>query len=193
LVAHERVRGTLSELGPYWGFFFLTFNSVFRIFSPSQAEFLSTAYPGSAESMLAVERKEADGRAGSLSSMKPYIDRDLVRPLLRGRVPEEGIEHLPVNEDLTNDNKGKTIMAMYSAADLVGRPYVCPPGTPADLIEILRNAFAKVAKDPELLAEAKKAKIDIKYVPAEEILKVINDLLNKPEDIKKEFAKYISF
>jgi len=151
------------------------------------------AYPGSAESMLAVERKEADGRAGSLSSMKPYIERDLVRPLLRGRVPEEGIEHLPVNEDLTSDKMGKTIMSMYSAADLVGRPYVCPPGTPADLIEILRNAFAKVAKDPELLADAKKSRIDVKYVPAEEILKVINELLDKPEEIKKEFAKYISF
>jgi tripartite-type tricarboxylate transporter receptor subunit TctC len=150
-------------------------------------------YLGSAESMLAIERKEADGRSGSFTSMKPFIDRGLVRPLLRSRVPDEGIEHLPVNEDLTNDKMGKAIMAMYSTADLVGRPYVVPPGTPADLVKILRNAFAEVAKDPELLAEAKKLQIDIKYVPAEEILRTINDLLNKPEDIKKEFAKYVSF
>jgi tripartite-type tricarboxylate transporter receptor subunit TctC len=150
-------------------------------------------YPGSAESMLAVERKEADGRSGSFTSMKPFIERGLVRPLIRGRVPDEGIEHLPVNEDLTNDKKGKAIFAMYSAADLIGRPYVAPPGTPADLLKILRTALAKVCKDPEMLAEAKKLMIDIKYVPAEEILKVIYSVLDQPEDIKKEFAKYIKF
>ncbi len=150
-------------------------------------------YPGSAESMLGVERKESDGRSGSYASMKPFIDRGLVRPLLRGRVPDEGIEHLPVNEDLTTNKMGKAIMAMYSAADLIGRPYVAPPGTPADKLKILRTALAKVCKDPDLLAEGKKLKIDVQYVPAEEILKVIHGVLNQPEDIKNEFAKYIKF
>jgi len=150
-------------------------------------------YPGSAESMLGVERKEADGRCGSYTSMKPFIDRGLVRPLIRGRVPDEGIEHLPVNEDLTNDKRAKAIFAMYSAADLMGRPYVAPPGTPAHLVKILRNAFARVCKDPDLLAEAKKSRIDIKYVPPEELLKVIYSVLEQPEDIKKEFAKHVKF
>jgi hypothetical protein len=116
-----------------------------------------------------------------------------VRPLIRGRVPDEGIEKLPINEDLTNDKKAKTIMAMYSAADLIGRPYVAPPRTPVETIKILQNAFARVAKDPELLVEAKKNMMDVKYIPAEEILKVINNVLNQPEDIKKEFAKYVKF
>ncbi len=84
-------------------------------------------------------------------------------------------------------------MAMYSAADLIGRPYVAPPGTPAEAMKILRNAFAKVAKDPDLLADAKKNMMDVKYIPPEEILKVINNVLNQPEDIKKEFAKYVKF
>ena len=121
------------------------------------------------------------------------MERGLVRPLIRGRVPDVGIENLPVNEDLTTDKNGKAIFAMYSAADLVGRPYVAPPGTPADLVKILRTALAKVCKDQEMLAEAKKLMIDIKYVPADEILKVIYGVLDQPEDIKKEFAKYIKF
>ena len=150
-------------------------------------------YPGSAESMLAIERKEADGRSGSYTSMKPFIDRGLVRPQIRGRVPDEGIEHLPVNEDLTTDKRGKAILAMYSAADLVGRHYVAPPGTPPEAMKILRNAFASVIKDKELRAEAKKSQMDLKYVPAEEIMKVINSVLNQPEDVKRDFAKYVKF
>ena len=64
-------------------------------------------YPSSADSMLAIERKEADGRAGSYSSLRPFIERGLVRPLIRGKVSEAGIENLPVDEDLTTDPWGR--------------------------------------------------------------------------------------
>ncbi len=88
-------------------------------------------YPSSAEAMLAVERKEVDGRAGSYSSFKPFIERGLVRSLLRGRISEPGIEHLPVDEDLTANKTGKTIMSIRSSVDGIGRPFVAAPGTPA--------------------------------------------------------------
>ncbi len=150
-------------------------------------------YPGSAESMLAIERKEVEGRAGSYTSLKPYIDRGLVRPLIRGKVAESGIEKLPVDEELTADPKGKAVMAMRSAGDLMGRPFVAPPGTPAELMNILREGFARVAKDPELKAEAAKFMMTVEYVPAEECLKVVNFVLSQPEGVVKEFNKYIKF
>jgi len=150
-------------------------------------------YPASPEVMLAVERKEVDGRGASYSSIKPFIERGLVRLWIRGRVSEPGIENLPVDENLTGDKKGKTIMAMRSATDSIGRPYVAPPGTSADVMNILREAFAKVANDPELKEDAKKNMLDVEYVPAEECLKQVNFVLNQPDDIVKESSKYIKF
>jgi tripartite-type tricarboxylate transporter receptor subunit TctC len=150
-------------------------------------------YPSSADGMLAIERKEVDGRAGSYSSLKPFIERGLVRPMIRGRVSEPGIENLPVNEDLTTDPKGKTIMAMLASTDGIGRPFVAPPGTPPDIMNILKDAFAKVANDQELKEDAKKNKMDVTYIPGDECLKVLNYLFNQPEDIIKEFGKYIKF
>jgi len=150
-------------------------------------------YPSSNECMLAVERKEADGRSGSYSSLKPYIERGVVRPILRGRVPEKGIEQLPVNEDLTSDPKAKTILAMFSTADLIGRPYVAPPGTPPDIVKIIKEAFAKVANDPEMKQDAKKSNMEIDYIPSEEILKVIQGVFSQPESVVKEFSKYVKF
>src|SRR6266850_595919 len=44
-----------------------------------------TGYSSSADIMLAIERKEVDGRAGSYSSLKPFIERNLVRPIVRAR------------------------------------------------------------------------------------------------------------
>ena len=150
-------------------------------------------YPSSAECMLAVERKEVDGRAGSFSSLKPFIDRGVVRPILRGRVTEKGMENLPLNEDLTTDPMGKTIMAMFSSGDLIGRPYVAPPGTPEDVMKILREGFAKAAKDPELMDESKKVMMEVDYTPADECLKIVTYVLSQPEEIVKEFAKFVKF
>ena len=150
-------------------------------------------YPSSPDGMLAIERKEVEGRAGSYSSLKPYIERGLVRPVIRGRVAEQGIENLPVIEDFTTHPVGKTIMAMLAAADRIGRPYIAPPGTPPEVINILRDAFAKVSKDADAQEEAKKIRMAIEYTPAEETLKTLDYLMNQPDNVVKEFSKFIKF
>src|SRR6266850_948820 len=115
-----------------------------------------TGYSSSADIMLAVERKEVDGRAGSLTSITPFIDRKLVRPVVRARAVEPGIEQLPVDENLAPNARARAIMALRSAPEVIGRPYVMPPGTPAETAHIMRAAFAKVMSDKELVAEAAK-------------------------------------
>jgi len=150
-------------------------------------------YPSSPDVMLAVERKEVDGRAGSFSALKPFIERGLVRPLLRGRVAEPGTENLPVDEELATDKMGKTLMAMRSSVEFIGRPYVAPPGTPANIMNILRDGFAKAAKDPELKEDAKKNMLEVEYTSAEECLKILTFLVNQPGDIINEFSKYVKF
>src|SRR5207248_3497441 len=50
-----------------------------------------SGYSSSADIMLAVERKEVDGRAGSYTSLRQFIDRGLVRPIIRARSTEPGV------------------------------------------------------------------------------------------------------
>lgn len=150
-------------------------------------------YLSTTEIMLAIERKEVDGFAASYSTVKMLIDRGIVRPMIRGRVSESGIESLPVNEDLTTDKKAKTIMAMVSAVDQTGRFYAAPAGTPADVMNILRDAFAKTLQDPEVKDVALKTNLEIAYTSADELVNIINYVLNQPEEIIKEFSKYVKF
>lgn len=152
-----------------------------------------SGYSSSSDIMLAVERKEVDGRAGSFSSLRPFIDRNLVRPLMRARATEPGIEKLPVDESLAPNARAKAIMALRSAPEIIGRPYVMPPGTPAAMVKTMQAAFAKAIKDPELVAEAKKGKMALEYVPGDEALKVMKEVLNQPKDVVDEFGKYIKF
>jgi tripartite-type tricarboxylate transporter receptor subunit TctC len=150
-------------------------------------------YPSSAASMLAIERKEVDGRAGSYTSLKPFIERGLMRPMVRSRVTGPEVLNLPVNEDLTTNKMGKTIMAMLASADRVGRPYVAPPKTPGNVMAILRDAFSKVIQDPALKEDAKKMMMSLEYTHAEETVKILTDLMSQPEDVVREFSKYIKF
>jgi tripartite-type tricarboxylate transporter receptor subunit TctC len=152
-----------------------------------------SGYSSSADIMLAIERKEVDGRAGSYSSIVSFIDRKLVHPLLRARAVEPGIEKLPVDESLAPNPRAKAIMALRSAPEVIGRPYVMTPGTPPELLRTVREAFAKAIKDPQLVAEAKKAKTELEYVSGDEAVKVMKEVLDQPEDVVKEFGKYIKF
>src|SRR5919205_2152634 len=59
---------------------------------------LVSGYSSSADIMLAVERKEVDGRAGSYTSLRPFVERNLVKPIIRARSVEKAVENLPMDE-----------------------------------------------------------------------------------------------
>lgn len=152
-----------------------------------------SGYSSSSDVMLAIERKEVDGRAGSYASILPFIERGLVRPVIRTRVRVPEIEKLPADEDIATSARGKTILAIRSAPEAIYRPYAAPPGTPAETMKILRDAFAKVTQDKDLLADAKKGKLPVDYVTAEESLKLVREVLNQSPEMTQEIAKYIKF
>jgi tripartite-type tricarboxylate transporter receptor subunit TctC len=152
-----------------------------------------SGYSSSADIMLAIERKEVDGRAGSYTSIKPFIDRKLVRPIIRARSNEAGIENLPIDENFAANPRAKAIMALRSAPEVIARPYVLPPNTPADIVKVYRDAFAATIKDPALVAEAQKAQFDLDYTSGDEAVKVLKEVLSQPKDIVDEFSKYVKF
>ncbi|HET9915467.1 MAG TPA: tripartite tricarboxylate transporter substrate-binding protein [Candidatus Binatia bacterium] len=154
---------------------------------------LVPGYSSSADVMLALERKEVDGRAGSYDSIKPFIDRGLVRPIIRNRTSAPGIEKLPVDESLATSKQGKLIMAVNAVPTQIYRPFVAPPGTAKDALKILRDAFANCLKDKDLLAEATKGKMTIDYTSPEDALKVVSEVLGQPPDVVQELAKHIKF
>jgi tripartite-type tricarboxylate transporter receptor subunit TctC len=154
---------------------------------------ITTGYIGSPDIVLATERKEVDGFAAAYSSMRPHIARNLLRPILRSDIPTPGIEKLPSAETLAPDPMGKTIFKMFTVSDRIGRPYIAPPGTPAEIMNILRDAFDKTSKDPEVQKEANKMMMEIEYLSATDCLKEIQFFLNQPQDVVNEFKKYIKF
>jgi len=152
---------------------------------------LVPGYPSNSDVLLAIERKEVDSWSALATTIKLAVERGAVRPLVRGRVALAGFENLPVDEDLATSALGKSLMSIKSIPQAIGRAFAVHPNTPPDRVTILREAFAKAIKDPELLAEAKKAKIDFSYISPEQVLKDFNALLNQTPETLREMGKYI--
>ena len=152
---------------------------------------LVSGYPANSDVLLAIERKEVDSWSALGTTIKLAADRGAVRPLIRGRTPVPGFENLPVDEDLATSALGKSLMAIKSLPLSIGRAFAAAPATPADRVAVLREAFAKALKDPELIAEAKKAKIEVQFIGHEQVLKGFEALLNQTPETLKEMGKYI--
>jgi len=152
---------------------------------------LVSGYPANSDVLLAVERKEVDSWSALATTIKLAADRGVVRPLVRGRVALPGYEKLPVDEDLATSSVGKSLMAIKSIPGSIGRAFAAAPGTPADRVAMLRDALAKAIKDPELIAEAKKAKISVEHIGHQQVQKGFETLLNQTPETLKEMGKYI--
>lgn len=70
------------------------------------------------------------------------------------------------------------IQAAAHDASTIYRPYVLPPGVPKDRVETLRRAFLAALADPELLAEARKARLTIDPISGEETARTVTRLFD---------------
>ena len=66
------------------------------------------------------------------------------------------------------------------------------PGTPPDRVRMLREAYAQSIKDPELLAEAKKSRMDVDPSTGEELQALLNEILNQPPEVIERVKKILS-
>jgi tripartite-type tricarboxylate transporter receptor subunit TctC len=145
---------------------------------------LVTGYKGTADIRLAFAGGELQGVCNSWESFKSTWSKELgakevliVAQALPKSHPELSNVPLAINFAKTDEAR-KLIRATVHTAGPTARPYVFPPGTPKDRVEILRKAFMDTIKDPEFLAEAKKAKLDINPTDGAELERNVKEVFN---------------
>ena len=152
---------------------------------------LIKGYAANSDILLAVERKEADGWAALATTIKNGVDRGAVRALVRARAPVPGFNDLPVDETLTTDPVGKSLMAIRGIPLSIGRPFGVRPGTPPDRVAMLREAFAKTMADPQFQEETKKAQIDMQYISGQDVAKAFDEMMHQPPNVIEAMNKYL--
>ena len=152
---------------------------------------LLSGYPANTDILLAIERKEVDGWTALGTTVKLASERGTVRPMVRARTPVSGFNHLPIDEDLTSDPLGKSLMSIRGIPLTIGKAFAVRPGTPASRVEILREALARALADPKLQAEAKTATIEMEYIEASDVIKAFDELMTQPPHVLAAMARYI--
>lgn len=72
-----------------------------------------------------------------------------------------------------------------------GRPMIAGPGTPVERVNILREAYVKSMNNPELLAEAKKARMDIELITGEQLQALAKRVMNQPAAVLNRVKKIL--
>ena len=139
-------------------------------------------YKGTSDIRLATESNELAGSCLSWDSYKTTWrkaiesgDVNVVIQVMPQKHPE--LAQVPLAMDYAKTDEAKRLIK-HGAHDLAysARPYFVAPSTPKSRVQILRKAFAAALKDPELLAEAKKANFAIDYVSGEDLENIIHGL-----------------
>jgi len=107
------------------------------------------------------------------------------------RLPETPTIWEIMNEYKTPQVSRSVAETVLSANDF-GRAMIAPPGTRAELVKILRAAYAQALKDPELLAEAKKSNMDIDYTPGEQLQKLAREVMDQRPEVVEKVKKILA-
>ena len=73
----------------------------------------------------------------------------------------------------------------------MGRPFVGPPGIPADRADALRKAFMATMEDKAFLADAEKAKFEITPVPGDKVQALVKEVYATPPEIAQKAASFL--
>jgi tripartite-type tricarboxylate transporter receptor subunit TctC len=156
-----------------------------------------TGYPGGNDVTIAMERGEVKGRCGwSWSSVvathKRWVDDKSINILVQlslDRHPD--LPHVPFVMDYAKTEDQKLIFKLIFARQVMGRPFLAPPGVPKDRTEALRKAFMDTMSDKEFLSDAAKAQLEITPVAGDAVERLVKEILQTPKPIADKAAEYI--
>jgi tripartite-type tricarboxylate transporter receptor subunit TctC len=151
-------------------------------------------YPGGNDIVLAMERGEVQGRCGwswstvKLTHMDWVADKKISILIQLSLAKHPDLADVPLTTDFATTEEQKKVTKLIFARQVMGRPFLAPPGVPADRAEALRRAFMDTMNDSDFLADAKKSQFEITPVSGERVQELVNEIYRTPTDIARRAA-----
>ena len=149
-------------------------------------------YPGGGDIMIAMERREVDGRGSdswaSLKANNPtWIKEGKVNILFQvGPRREPDLPDPPLLTELAQNDEQRQILEVVSGDTAVGRPVLTAPKVPAARVRALRKAFDDTMNDPAFRAAAEKANMYFNSIGGEELQNIVNRIVSpSPQVIER--------
>lgn len=147
---------------------------------------------GDPEMLIALEQGEVDGRsqvAESIETTPGWIDKGIVdfHAIMEtsGVKKHPRLAQLPLVESFAKSAREQNLLQLHRTFRSIGTPYLLPPGTPKDRVEILAAALRATFKDPAFLNDFKKLTgAEATPLTAEEQSKAIREIPRDREAIE---------
>jgi len=155
-------------------------------------------YDGSQACLMAVERGEVDAHISGGSSapfrarIMPWLANGDAKIIMQmGMKRDPAFPDVPTAIEVESVPANKQMFEIAFAEQVMGRPFVLPPGVPADRIGALRAAFNATMRDPQFLDDAKLQKAEIDPVGGEEINALLDRVYAAPSDLVARIRELI--
>jgi tripartite-type tricarboxylate transporter receptor subunit TctC len=142
---------------------------------------------------VALLQGELDGRANIadtiLARTPEFLEKGLMHFHATIEIPKgekhPRFAHLPELESFAKSDKERKTLALFRTFRLAGSPYILPPGTAKERVQILQEAIRKGLKDPEFHKEFKKLTgDDPSPLTPEQQEKSVRELPREPEIVE---------
>jgi hypothetical protein len=147
-------------------------------------------YPGGGEILLAFERNETDiYSTATLPTLRKLVVQGFTPFVQQGMLTGSGsfqrrseFPDVPVFEDIAKEQRPTgtawQAYAILAGSDSAGRPLHAAPKTPGEILDVLRNAFARMKESAEFKSELKTVSgEDAQILLAEEAEQILRQLL----------------
>jgi tripartite-type tricarboxylate transporter receptor subunit TctC len=157
-----------------------------------------TGYAGSQACLLAVERGEVDAHISGGSSapfrahVRPWLQKGLARIIMAmGMKRDAEFPDAPTAIEAVHTAADKQMFEIAFAEQVMGRPFVLPPGTPLDRVAALRAAFDATMRDPDFLANANAQNAHVDPVGGQAINALLDRVYSAPPDVVARLRQLI--
>jgi tripartite-type tricarboxylate transporter receptor subunit TctC len=157
---------------------------------------LISGYAGAAAAFLAIERGEVDGFPAifwsSLKSSKPdWLSHGDIRVLVQLALAKHSdLPDVPLIFDYLKTQDQREAFELLLAPQVLGRPFVAPPGLAADRLDTLRQAFVATLQDRDFLADAATRHLEVELTQGEDLEKFLRHVYATPPAIIEHVRQF---
>jgi tripartite-type tricarboxylate transporter receptor subunit TctC len=156
-------------------------------------------YPGSNDMFSALERGEVEGifggSLGTLQTTKPdWLKQKKITMLVQLALEKDpSLPDVPLISDFITNTAMRQTMDLILAPGDASRPYLAPPGLPADRLQALRTAFDDTMTDPKFRQDAAKSNMEIAPLSGAAIDQMLAKIYASPPDVVKAAQEALKF
>lgn len=132
---------------------------------------------------MAMLRGEIAAQVGTVDTLEQFVKNKngFFALALTGEADE--LPGIPRVERYIADERGRRMLGLLNAVSELGRLTAGPPGIPANILSVQRQALMQVMRDPVVLAEAAKLNLPIDPLPGDQVEAKVKAALAQPPEM----------